>query len=149
MANEKMTAQQVLELSKEYEIAGNEVSRFHNSNFQSLTAEQHRELDEKEESFRRISRTLISEAERIVWDNLQSTLKNIREATDKMRKIRSRLNNVKRILTFAAAAITLGTSILTGNPIATATASLGVVNTINDFRDEDDKAALAEEEATS
>lgn len=147
MPNEKMTAQQVLELSKEYELAGNEVSRFHNSNFQSFTAAEHKELYEKEESFRKVSRALISKAESIVWENLQTTLKSIREATDKMRKIRAHLLNVKRALTFATAAITLGTAILTGNPIGIATASLQVVDTVNTFRDEDDEAARAEDEA--
>ncbi|HEX8637830.1 MAG TPA: hypothetical protein VF692_07210 [Pyrinomonadaceae bacterium] len=147
MAEERMTFQQVLQQSKDYELAANEISRFHNNNFQTLTPAQHRNLDEKEADLRSISRRLLNDASQIVWDDLQPTLQAIRNATDKMRRIRLHLKNVQRTLTFATAAISLGTSILSGNPVAIGTASLAIVNTINKFRDEDDEEARAEDEA--
>jgi hypothetical protein len=147
MPNEKMTFQQVLEQSRDYEVAANEISRFRNNNFQTLSSAARRELSEKENELRDISERLLNDAADIVWDNLQPTLQKIRDATDKMRNIRAQLKNVQRVLTFATAAIMLGTTILTGNPVAISTASLNVINTVSDFRDEDDEEARAEEEA--
>jgi len=149
MPNERMTFQQVLQQSRDYEVAANELSRFRNNNFQTLPTARINELDAKTRELRDIAQQLLNDAADIVWDNLQPTLQNIREATDKMRKIRSHLINVHRALTFATAAITLGATVLTGNPVAIATAALEVVNTVNTFRAEDDEAAQAEETAVS
>jgi hypothetical protein len=142
-----MSFEQVLQQSREHQAAAEEITRFHLNNFQKLSAAESARLDERETEIREISRRLLNEAAAILWEDLQGTLKNIREATDKMRSVRAHLKSVQRTLSFAAAVIGLGGAILSQNPIAVATSALGVVDLVNTFRDEDDEEDAAEEDA--
>lgn len=142
-----MTFAQVLQQSNDLKSAADEVARFHLMHFQELTAAEHRQLHEKEDALRDKSRQLLTDATGIVWDDLQTALRRVREATDKMRAVRSHLKTVRRVLSFAAGSIALGASILSGNVVSVGTSSLELVNLVNNFRDEDDQEREDEEEA--
>ena len=144
---EKMTFAQALQQSNDLKSAADEVARFHLANFQNLTEAEHRALHQKEDALRDQSRQILTDATGIVWEDLQTALRRIREATDKMRAARAHLKTVKRVLSFAAGSIALGAAVLTGNPVTVGTASLNLVNLVNEFRDEDDQEEKDEEEA--
>lgn len=144
---DKMTLAQVSEKATALQNAANEIARFRTENLGSLNAGERGELTNEERGIRRQVRQLENEALDIIWDDLQTALQEMREATDKMRAVRAHLTSVRRTLSFAAAVLGLGVSIMSGNAIAVGTASLGVVNLVNDFREEDDAAAEAEDDA--
>lgn len=134
----KMTLAQVGEKAAALHNAANEIARFRIENLGSLNAGERAQLTDKEREIRRQVRHFENEALNIIWEDLQTSLHEMREATDKMRGVRAHLTSVGRTLSFAAAVLGLGVSIMSGNVIAIGTASLGVVSLINNFREQDD-----------
>jgi len=144
---EKMTLTQVREKAAALQNAANEIAGFRTNNLGRISEDERDRLLTEERNIRRQVRQVENEALDIIWDDLQTALKEMREATDKMRVVRAHLTSVRRALSFAGAVLGLGVSIVSGNVIAVGAASLEVVNLVNGFREEDDAEAEAEEEA--
>jgi hypothetical protein len=148
MAN-TMTLAQVREKATAFQNAANDIARFRMDNLGNLSDQARSDSLRAEDALRDMVQRLENEALDIIWDDLQTALTQMREATDKMRAVRAHLKNIQRVLAFSAAALAFGASILSGNILGVGTTSLELINLVNGFREEDDAEAEAEEEAVA
>ncbi len=124
------------------EIA-DKVAKFQLNNFQDLSKKQRSDLTDVEFALRDLARRLVKDATKIAWNDMEGAVREISKATAKMKKTQKHLTSVKRILTFATAAITLAGAILAGNPITIGTAGLQLISLSDKFAEEDEEAAEA------
>lgn len=144
---DKMTLTQIREKADQLQNSANEVARFRTANLGRLSENEINQMLTDEKNIRRQVRQFENDALDVIWDDLQAALKEIREATDKMRVVRAHLTTVRRVASFAGAVLGLGVSMLSGNVASVAVASLNIVELVNGFRDEDDEQVQAEEDA--
>lgn len=142
-----MTLAQVRDKATAFQNAANDIARFRTENLGNLTAAERQASRRAEGELREMVLQLENDALDIIWDDLQTALRQMRDATDKMRAVRAHLKDIRRVLSFTAAALAFGTSILSGNVLGVGTSALGVIDLVNGFQDEDDAEEEAEEEA--
>lgn len=129
MAN--LTAQQARDLANSFYELSKKLGDYRFGNWDNLTPSQRTKLENIQWTLMNYSSDFTAVAISQTVAELQNTLKNISDATDKMKKAIGNIQSIDKILKVAAAAVTLGASIATGNPIAIVKGLEGVADALS------------------
>ena len=118
----KLSSDEAFELAKRFSDTAQKLTNYRLSNFDELTFNQQTKLEGLEFSIRNYSSDFIALSIILDVNDLESALRSIKGATDKMKKSISNLKKISKILKVAAIVVTIGAAVVSGNPSAIASA---------------------------
>jgi hypothetical protein len=117
-----LSSDQAFQLAKQFSDIARELTEYRMSNFAELTPDQRNQLEGLEFSIRNFSSDFVALSIKLALDDLDSALRDIKGATDKMKNAIGNLEKVNKILKVATTVVTIGAAIVSGNPAAIASA---------------------------
>jgi hypothetical protein len=133
----KLTSDQAFELAKLFSDVAQKLTTYRMTNFDALTVNQRTKLEGLEFTIRNTSSDLIALSIKLEVDDLDATLKDIKGATDKMKKAISNLKKINKILKVATIVVTIGAAVVSGDASAIATA-IGTALTEDKKKDDEE-----------
>ncbi|MGE3466528.1 MAG: hypothetical protein AB7J13_06305 [Pyrinomonadaceae bacterium] len=147
MPDKKLTFEDMIELSKAVKSVADRVAEYQFEHLNVLTEEEREELFRIESRIREASNTLLNEATRFAWEDVQGALEKIQASTSAMRKTLKKITTFRRAISIAARVLSIAGAIGKADPIGAANATLDLLDQFNEFEKEDEDAKEAEEDA--
>jgi hypothetical protein len=127
----KISADDALDLAKLFKQSALDVGQFQLDHWDDLSTSQRRALTDEEYTLLDHSQNLVTYGVGVILDDAQASLNQIKKATADANKAIETIQDIKKVLTIAAALVALGASIYVGNPAGVASAVTGVVDAIS------------------
>jgi hypothetical protein len=110
-----LTSEQLLELAKKFRKMANETSNLLVDNWLTLSAQEREHLQNNENALRVKANEFLGQSVPIHFDNLEKSLEDINNATNKLNNAMEQIDNVQEIIKYTTLAVKLGAAISTGN----------------------------------
>jgi len=132
-----LTAEQAFQLAQNYSEIAHETDLYRFRNFENLDAEERASLENRARLIRNFSSDFIAISIALDLDDLDGTLRNIEQATTRMRRAIKRLRRIGNVIKVLTAGITLAGALTSGSPAAVFSALEMVAISVNEAtRDE-------------
>ena len=128
----KITTPDALDLAKRFKAGALAVGQFQLDHWDELSKGQRRDLTDAEYTLLDHSQNLVTYAVGVRLDETQSALTDLQQATTQATRALQTIKDIKQVLAIAAALITLGAAVSTGNPAGIATVVSGLLATVKD-----------------
>ena len=132
-----ITPEQALQLASAYNDSANEIGQFRLRNWDNLSASERTSTAKIGRQLIGYSQTLITDAVGRLLDDAQASLAAIKLATADANHTIQTIDNIKKVITVAAALVTLASAISTENPSGIAEALKGVVAAVGGGSNDD------------
>jgi hypothetical protein len=128
----QLNADQAFELAKGFHDLSVAIGNFRFSQGDALTDDQQKQLEDLQFDVLNDSTKFNGMSISLELDDLQGTLDQIKDATDKMQNAIQHLKDVGKIINIATAGVTLGAAVVSMNPGAVFSAIGGAITAVNE-----------------